>query len=90
MPDAPTEMQRLEQLRASLTAKEEDLRMVMITVNSAFRILNARALVMLTGAVAAGLFGWAVNEPTVGRTAAACAFSLLVFLPALWVDARRV
>ncbi len=74
----------------SLNEREEALNLLVVSINTAFRILGARAATMLALVASVGLFGWAVYaEPNGWRVSAACLFSLIVFLPALWADARR-
>lgn len=57
-------------------------------MNVAFAILGSRALVILAACGAFTLFGWAAYEPTGWRFAVACAFTLFVFGPALFIDRR--
>lgn len=57
-------------------------------MNVAFAILGSRALVILAACGAFTLFGWSAYEPTGWRFAVSCAFTLLVFAPALFVDRR--
>ena len=70
---------------AALEAKEAQLQAALATVKTAFDILGSRALVILTAAGAIAAFGWALYVPASLTLAAACLYSILVFLPALWV-----
>lgn len=79
----------LQDREAKLSAKEKDLQQVMSAVQVAFGILGARAVVMLSLLASVGAFGWAVAEPTALRISASVLFTVIVFLPALWADARR-
>ncbi len=74
--------------QASLEAKEAQLQAALATVKTAFAILGSRALVVMTGAGALAAFGWALYVPATLTVTAACLYSLLVFLPSLWVDRR--
>lgn len=71
-----------------LDAREASLEAALATVNTAFAILGSRALVILSACGAFTLFGWAAYEPTGWRFAVACAFTLFVFGPALFIDRR--
>lgn len=71
---------------AALAAKEADLQAALATIRAAFSILGARALVILSAACAAAGFGWAVYSANGWALGAACAYSCLVFLPALYAD----
>lgn len=71
-----------------LAAREAALEAALATVNAAFSILGSRALVILASVGAFTLFGWTALEPSGWRFAAAVAFTVLVFAPALWVDRR--
>lgn len=74
---------------AALEAKEKELQAALATVKAAFAILGSRALVMAALAASIGAFGWALYEPSGLRLAAACLFTAMGFLPALWVDRMR-
>lgn len=71
---------------AALAAKEADLQAALATIRAAFSILGSRALVILSAACAAAGFGWAVYSANGWALGAACAYSCLVFLPALYAD----
>lgn len=73
---------------AALARKEASVAALLGTVNAAFGILGSRALVILSATGAFALFGWSAADPSGWRFAAACAFTLLVFAPALWIDRR--
>lgn len=75
----------LEARAAALAAKEAQLQAALATVKTAFDILGSRALVILTAAGAIAAFGWALYMPASLTLAAACLYSILVFLPALWM-----
>jgi ABC-type enterochelin transport system substrate-binding protein len=72
----------------AVASKEKSLEAALATVNTAFAILGSRALVILAACGAFTLFGWAAFEPSGWRFATACAFTLFVFGPALWIDRR--
>ena len=61
----------------------------MATIRAAFAILGSRALVMLALLASIGAFGWAIYIPDGMRLAGACLFTVMTFLPALWIDWRR-
>jgi hypothetical protein len=78
----------LEAKAKALDAKAAELAAAAGTVRAAFGILGSRALVVLASLGAFTLFAWAAYEPSGWRFAAACAFTLCVFAPALWIDRR--
>ena len=51
-------------------------------------IASARLLSLLALAGMLGMFGFCVAEPNLLRIVASSLFAVLVFLPAVWVDAR--
>ena len=73
----------------TLNAKEEELRKIMATVRVALGILGARTATIVSLLASIAAFGWAVADPMGLRIAAASLFTVIVFLPALWADARR-
>lgn len=73
----------------ALNAKEKELREIMATVRTAFGILSGKSVVMLSMLASITGFGFAVMEPTGLRILAASLLTVIVFLPALWADARR-
>lgn len=74
---------------AAVHAKEKDLKEIMATIRVALGILSARAATMIALFASIAAFGFAVAEPAALRITAACLFTVIVFLPALWADARR-
>ncbi len=56
---------------------------------AALIILNARLMMLLAMLLAAGLFAWTMADPHWIRFAGACAFALLVFLPAYTLESKR-
>lgn len=83
-PQSPRDAAR----EAALAAKEQELKAAMAVVRTAFAILGSRALVILAALGSFVAFGWASWEPSGWRVAAAVLFTVLVFLPALWIDRR--
>lgn len=73
---------------AALAAKEADLAAALAVVRTAFGILGSRALVILSAIGSAGGFGWAAYKADGWALAAAISFTVMVFLPALWIDRR--
>lgn len=73
---------------AALARKEASVTAILATFDAAFAILGSRALVILAALGSFAMFGWAAYEPTGWRFAAACAFTLMVFAPALFIDRR--
>lgn len=94
-----TETAEISSLKSQLTAyqaresavhaKEKDLKEIMATIRVALGILSARAATMIALFASIAAFGFAVAEPAALRITAACLFTVIVFLPALWADARR-
>mgnify|MGYP001596941389 CR=1 FL=1 len=80
--EAPSDIAAREH---ALEAKEAQLQAALTTLETAFSILGARALVIVTATGAIGAFGWALYMPAALTLSAACLYSCLVFLPALWV-----
>lgn len=85
LPDASLALAARE---AALASKQASLEAALATVTAAFAILGSRALVILASLGAFALFGWTALEPSGWRFAAACAFTLMVFGPALFIDRR--
>lgn len=85
LPDAGLALAAREE---ALARKEASLAALAAPVNAAFGILGSRALVILGALGAFALFGWSAAEPSGWRLGAAAAFTLFVFLPALWIDRR--
>jgi len=81
--------QRLIKWDAQLRTKEAELLASIRVVRAAMGIAAARVVTFLAMLVCAGLFTWAVAEPSWMRTGAAIFFAVLVFLPALWADAAK-
>lgn len=71
-----------------MARKEASVEAALATVMAAFSILGSRALVILAALGSAALFGWTAFDPTGWRFATACAFTVLVFAPALFIDRR--
>ena len=74
---------------AAVHAKEKDLKEIMATIRVALGILSARTATMIAMLASIAAFGWAIADPAALRITAACLFTVIVFLPALWADARR-
>lgn len=79
---------RIAAREAAVARKEASIEAAIATVATAFSILGSRALVILAAAGAFALFGWTALEPTGWRFATSCAFTLMVFGPALFIDRR--
>lgn len=56
---------------------------------AALIILNARLMMLLAMLLAAGMFAWTLADPHWIRFAGACAFALMVFLPAYALESKR-
>lgn len=77
------------QKEASLNEKEAELREIMSYIRVVLGLVGARAVTMIAMLASIAAFGWAVADPAGLRIAAACLFTVIVFLPALWADARK-
>ena len=71
---------------AALQAKEAQLAAALATVQTAFGILGARALVILTATASAGAFAWALAAGDISHIVAASLFTAFVFWPALYAS----
>jgi len=78
--------EQLAQRERLIEEKEKQLNEVMATVQVAFKVLSGKTLVMLALLVASSLFIWSVFDPTGLRITAACLFTAIVFLPALYAE----
>lgn len=78
----------MSQRETALANKEKELQYVIATVKVALGTLSQRmmTLISLSGAVA--MFAYASLMPEGWRIAAACLYSILVFGPLAWLDAR--
>ena len=82
-------LQTLEKREADLRAKEEELQDVISTIRIALGVVGSKSLAFISMLAAIVSFGYAVYEPTGLRISAACLLTAIVFLPALWADARK-
>ena len=73
---------------AALATKEKELQAAIATVRTFVAILGARSLVLIALLASIGAFGWAIYVPDALRLLGAGLFTLMTFLPALWVDRR--
>jgi hypothetical protein len=73
---------------AALASKETELRAAAATINAAFAILGSRALVILAALGSFAAFGWAAYKADGWALASAICLTVMVFLPALWIDRR--
>jgi len=89
MPSESPASRSLADREMALMRKESDLRQAAVTISTGLRALGQRVMTLLALIASGGMFYWAVLEPTTARIVAACLFSVLVFLPLAWIDARR-
>lgn len=83
------QLAKYQQKEAALNEKEKELREIMIAIRVALGLMAQRVATLIALFASIAAFGWAVADPTGLRIAAACLFTVIVFLPALWADARR-
>ena len=68
--------------------KEKEIQQIMATVRIALQVLGRKSLVFLSLIASIGAFGLTIIDPTALRITAAVLFTVIVFLPALWADAK--
>lgn len=68
--------------------QDREISLLLTVLSTALRILSIRVLLFAAGAVAAYLFGLAIQEPTIAKIAVPVAFTVLVFLPTLYYSSR--
>lgn len=84
-PSSTSEAAYLAATRAA-QAKEAEFQAALFTVKAAYGILGARALVILSSIGSAAGFGWAIYASSGIALLGASAYTILVFLPALYAS----
>jgi len=80
----PAPAQNYSQWEARLKAKEAELTKALVFLTTAVKIVSNKSLCYLTAVVSAGLFSYAIANPSAMTTGAACLFAVIVFLPSLY------
>ena len=88
VPDQAQTLADLTKREAAVAAKEKELQMIMAFIRTTLGAVGQRILTLLALLSTAGMFFWAVFEPTAWRLAAAIAFAVVVFLPSAYYDFR--
>ena len=82
------ELEAYRSRESHVLEKEKQLQEVMKTVRIALQVLGRKSLVFLSLLASIGAFGLTIIDPTALRITAAVLFTVIVFLPALWADAK--
>lgn len=72
-----------------LDAQEQELIQAIRILKAGMGVMAQRALTIMALLASVGLFAWAVYDPQSSRITAASLFAVMVFLPALWADAKK-
>ena len=68
---------------------DQQTQVLLLYIRVGLAVLSARLVLLLALVLAFGLFAWAMALPTYERIGCATLFALLIFLPAVRLDARQ-
>ena len=68
---------------------DQHTQLLALYIKVGLSVLSARLVLLLALALTFGLFAWAMALPTYERIGCATLFALLIFLPAIRLDARQ-
>ena len=68
---------------------DNQTQLLMLYIRVGLAVLSARLVLLLALVLSFGLFAWAMALPTYERIGCATLFALLIFLPAVRLDARQ-
>ena len=68
---------------------DQQTQLLLLYIKVGVSVLSARLVLLLALVLSFGLFAWAMYLPTYERIGCATLFALLIFLPAVRLDARQ-
>jgi hypothetical protein len=68
---------------------DNQTQLLLLYVRVGLSVLSARLVLLLALVLSFGLFAWAMALPTYERIGCATLFAVLIFLPAVRLDARQ-